>query len=225
MGTYNQICVFDYETGGANPNECEITQIGACIINRWDLKIIDTFESMARPENLDRVEQGALEVTGFTLEQLEQAPDIKIVWGQFVDWVNKHNKSKGNIGTYMAPIPAGYNILGYDMIIVDRYCKKYGPYNDNRGQQKLFNPIHKFDLMHHMWFWTENNPNLKSLKLTSVCEWLGFAKADIENAHDALQDVMNTARIIIRLMQMQRNLTGSDGKEARLKMEGSFSDD
>ena len=193
MGTYNQICVFDFETGGANPNECEITQIGACIINRWDLKIIDTFESMARPENLDRV--------------------------------NKHNKSKGNIGTYMAPIPAGYNILGYDMIIVDRYCKKYGPYNDNRGQQKLFNPIHKFDLMHHMWFWTENNPNLKSLKLTSVCEWLGFAKADIENAHDALQDVMNTARIIIRLMQMQRNLTGSDGKEARLKMEGSFSDD
>ena len=71
MGTYNQICVFDFETGGANPNECEITQIGACIINRWDLKIIDTFESMARPENLDRVEQGALEVTGFTLEQLE----------------------------------------------------------------------------------------------------------------------------------------------------------
>tara|TARA_R110000824_G_scaffold177357_5_gene356704 strand:+ start:622 stop:1299 length:678 start_codon:yes stop_codon:yes gene_type:complete len=224
MATYNNICVFDFETGGKNPHECEITQIGACIIDRWNLKIIDEFKSMAKPENLDSVEQGALDVTGFTIAQLEKAPNIKLVWSKFVNWVNKHNKSKGNLGSYMAPIPAGYNILGYDMIIVNRYCKEYGPWNDNRGQQKLFNPIYKIDLMDHMWFWTENNPEIKSLKLTSVCEWLGFDKEDIENAHDALQDVHNTSKIIIRLLNMQRGLTGTDGTEARLSMKGSFAD-
>ena len=225
MATYNNICVFDFETGGIDPNECEITQIGACIVDRWNLKVIDEFESMAKPENISAVEQGALEVTGFTIEQLEKAPDVRLVWGKFVDWVNKHNKSKGNIGSFMAPIPAGYNILGYDMIILNRYCKKYGPWDENRKRQKLLNPIYKIDLMDHMWFWTENNPDVKSLKLTSVCEWLGFSKSDIENAHDAMQDVRNTANIVIRLMNMQRNLTGSDGTEARLNMKDSFAND
>ena len=32
----------------------------------------------------------------------------------------------------MLPIPAGFNILGYDMHIVNRLCKEYGPWDEKR---------------------------------------------------------------------------------------------
>jgi len=220
---YNNICVFDFETGGKDPSKCEILQIGACIIDKWNLEVVDEFNSLCKPEDLDAVEDEALEVNGLKRKDLKKAIDVKIVWGQFVDWVNKYNKSKGPLNTFLAPVPAGYNIVGYDLPIVNRYCKKYGPWDKKRKDQKLFNQINKLDLMDHMWFWTENNSDIKSLKLTAVCEWMGFSKAEIENAHDALQDVKNTAKIIIRLMRMARSLTTSDEhNQPRLQMKNAF---
>tara|TARA_R110000751_G_scaffold84920_1_gene169676 strand:+ start:17 stop:700 length:684 start_codon:yes stop_codon:yes gene_type:complete len=220
---YNNICVFDFETGGRDPNTCEILQIGACIIDKWNLEIIDEFNCLCKPEDMDAIEEGALRVNKIKKEDLEKAVDVKIVWGQFVSWVNKYNKSKGALGTFKAPIPAGYNIIGYDLPIVKRYCEKYGPWDKKRNDQKLFNQLHKLDLMDHMWFWTENNDDIKSLKLTSVCEWMGFSKAELENAHDALQDVKNTAKILVRLMRMSRTLTaGNENHNPRLQMKNSF---
>ena len=67
-------------------------------------------------------------------------------------------------------------------------------------------------------------PDVKSLKLTSICEWMGFSKAEIENAHDALQDVKNTAKILVRLIKMQRGLTAvnPDTGRPRLQMKDAF---
>lgn len=221
---YNNICVFDFETSSADKNTCQVLQIGAAIIDRWNLNIIDTFNCLAKPDDMDAVEDEALQINRLKREDLAKAPDIKIVWGQFVNWVNKHNKSKGPLNTFRAPIPAGYNIIGYDMPIVQRYCKKYGSWDEKRKEQKIFNQLHKIDLMDHMFFWTENNDTIKSLKLTSVCEWMGFTKDDVENAHDALQDVLNTSKIIIRLLRMQRSLTAAseDTGQPRLKMKNAF---
>ncbi len=218
------ICVFDYETTGRDKNKCEITQIGGCIIDRWKLETIDTFKSMAKPLDFDAIEEEALQVTGITREQLEEAPNIKIVWSNFTNWVQKYNKSKNGNNSFMAPIAAGYNITGYDLPITDRYCKKYGPWDEKWQTQKLFNPVYKIDVMDHMWFWTENNAEVKSLKLTSICEWMGFTKAEIEGAHDALQDVKNTAKILIRLLKMERGLTDINPEtgEPRLQMKDSF---
>ena len=218
------ICVFDYETGGKDKNTCEITQIGACIIDRWNLEIIDTFNSLAKPLDFDAIEDEALKITGLTKDILSKAPSIKIVWPNFVEWVSKHNKSKNSNNSFMAPIAAGYNIVNYDLPITERYCQMYGPWDDKWKQQKVFNPIHKIDIMDHMWFWTENTPEVKSLKLTSVCEWMGFSEAEIENAHDALQDVKNTAKILIRLIKMQRGLTSINPETGRprLQMKDAF---
>ena len=109
---YNNICVFDFETSSADKNTCQILQIGAAIIDRWNLSVIDTFNCLAKPEDMETVEDEALQINRLKREDLEKAPDIKIVWGQFVNWVNKYNKSKGPINAFRAPIPAGYNIIG-----------------------------------------------------------------------------------------------------------------
>lgn len=216
---YNSIICFDFETTSVNPHKAEITQIGACVVNPRNLKIIDEFGElqadgtrtgyMVRPLDVDNIEKGALEITGFTLEQLAQAPHPDVVFPKFINWVQSHNHGK-NGGTYTAPIPAGYNILGYDMIILNRYCEKYGCYDEKRQQQKLFNSIHKFDLMDHMWAWTENMPDITRLKLSIIMEYMGFTTAEIEEAHGALADSKNTARIMIRLLKLMRKLVNED---------------
>ena len=92
----------------------------------------------------DPLEDEALRITGKNREDLAKAPLPKTVWKKFCDFVNQYNW-KGT--QFFAPIPAGFNIIGFDMIIVDRLCKAYGPYDKERQQQKLFNKIYKVDMM------------------------------------------------------------------------------
>lgn len=201
------IIVFDFETGGRNPLRCQPTQIAAIALDGRNFRLKGEFNSMMRPildddkalkAGVDPIEEGALKVTGQTRSQLARAPLPKGVWKKFVAFVNKYNW-KGT--PYFAPIPAGFNILGYDMKIVDRLCKEYGPYDDKREGQKLFHQIYKIDVMDDVWLWTEGDPDVKSISMDSLRERMGLSS---ENAHDALQDVKDTANIFIKLQRSRR---------------------
>ena len=87
------------------------------------------------------------------------------------------------------------------MIIADRMCQQYGPVDKKTGRQTLFNKIHRVDVMNLVWGWLENNPDIKRFSLDSLRDYFGLSK---ENAHDALQDIKDTANIMIRFMKMQR---------------------
>ena len=215
------IIVFDFETGGRNPLRCQPTQIAAIALDGRNFRLKGEFNSMMRPildddkalkAGVDPVEEGALKVTGQTRSQLAKAPLPKGVWKKFVTFVNKYNW-KGT--PYFAPIPAGFNILGYDMKIVDRLCKEYGPYDDKRERQKLFHQIYKIDVMDDVWLWTEGDPNVKSISMDSLRERMGLSS---ENAHDALQDVKDTANIFIKLQKSRRAVYRN------MKFEKAFAD-
>ena len=62
------------------------------------------------------------------------------------------------------------------MIIVDRMCEQFGPYDKERGQQTLFNKIHRIDVMPLVWGWLENNKEIRSLSLDSLRDYFGMAK-------------------------------------------------
>ena len=201
------IICFDFETGGRNPLTCQPTQIAAIALDGRNLRPKGYFNSMMRPiidddkavaAGVGPIEEGALKVTGQTREGLAKAPLPKGVWKKFCAFVDKYNW-KGS--PYFAPIPCGYNIIGYDMKIVDRLCKEYGPYDDNRQCQKLFHQIYKFDVMDDMYGWTEGDPDVKSISMDNVRKRLGMSS---DNAHDALQDVRDTANIFIRLQKTRR---------------------
>jgi len=201
------IIVFDFETGGRNPNSCQPTQIAAMALDGRNFKPKGTFNSMMRPiiddekaiaAGVDPLEEGALKVTGQTREALAKAPLPKGVWKKFCTFVDKYNW-KGT--PFFAPIPCGYNIIGYDMPIVNRLCKEYGPYDDKKGCQKLFHQIYKYDVMDDVRLWTEGDPNIKSISLDSMRALMGLSD---ENAHDALQDVRDTANIFIKLQKSRR---------------------
>lgn len=213
--------VFDFETGSRNPRKTQPTQIAALALDGRNFKLKGTFNSEIRPVlddekaiemGFDPLEDEALRITGKNREDLAKAPLPKTVWKKFCDFVNQHNW-KGT--QFFAPIPAGFNIIGFDMIIVDRLCKAYGPYDKERQQQKLFNKIYKVDMMDNMFMWTEGDPSIKSISMDSLRDRMGLSK---ENAHDALQDVKDTANIMIKFMKTHRAVYRN------LKIDKAFAD-
>lgn len=215
------IIVFDFETGGRNPHRCQPTQIAAIALDGRNFKLKGTFNSLIRPIiddqkaielGLDPLEEEALKITRKTREELSTAPLPKAVWKKFTTFVEKYNW-KGT--TFFAPIPCGFNIIGYDMHIVNRLCKEYGPWDEDRRQQKLFHQIYKIDVMDDVWLWTEGDPNIKSISMDSLRERMGLSN---ENAHDALQDVKDTANIFIKLQKSRRAVYRN------MKFEKAFAD-
>jgi DNA polymerase III epsilon subunit-like protein len=223
--------IFDLETGSANPHKCQPTQIAAIalhsrkltvepngIFNSEICPVLDDEKAIAM--GLDPLQDKALEITRKTREGLAQAPPLKVVWPQFVNFVNSFNYKKSS---YTAPVPCGYNINNFDMPIVNRLCKDFKNV-DKEGRQNLFNNIFKIDLMDMVFGWTENNPDIKSISLTNMCQFLGLPTDTVDNAHDALQDVKNTANILIRFLEFQRNIASKTkfeksfaGQELRIK--------
>ena len=215
------IIMFDFETGGRNPLKCQPTQIAAIALDGRNFKLKGQFNSEMRPilddkkavkAGVDPVEDEALRITNKTRAGLAKAPLPKGVWKKFITFVNKYNW-KGT--PYFAPIPAGFNIIGYDMKIVDRLCKEYGPWDDKRECQKLFHQIYKIDVMDDVWLWTEGDPDVKSISMDSLRERMGLSS---ENAHDALQDVKDTANIFIKLQKSRRAVY------RKMKFERAFAD-
>jgi DNA polymerase III epsilon subunit-like protein len=201
------IIVFDFETGSRNPRKTQPTQLAALALDGRNLKLKGTFNSEIKPilndekaiaAGLDPIEEEALRITGKTRTQLHKAPTIKSVWSKFIKFVDKYNW-KGT--DFFAPIPAGFNIIGFDMIIIDRLCKEYGPYDTDRGQQKLFHKIYKIDVMDNVFMWTEGDPSVRSISMDSLRDRMGLSK---ENAHDALQDVKDTSNIMIKFINTHR---------------------
>ena len=219
------IIVFDFETSGRNPNTCQPTQLAAIALDGRTLKKKGEFNSYMRTlfdgEEVEAgyapVEEGALKVTrnpGETredqIQKLATAPEQEGVWTKFVSFVGKYTW-QGK--PFFAPIPAGFNIINYDMPIVNRLCQKYGQWNDSRGQQTVFDPIRKIDVMDNVYMWTENDPDIKSISMDSLRERMGM---ETSMAHDALQDVKDTANIMIKFMRTHRAVARN------LKMDTSF---
>lgn len=201
--------IFDFETGSRNPHKTQPTQIAALALDGRNLSVKGQFNSEIKPIfddeeamslGLDPLQEEALKITGKTREGLAEAPSIKSVWSKFVKFVDQYNW-KGD--PFFAPIPVGFNILGFDMHIVNRLCREYGPWDKDREQQKLFSKVYKVDIMDNVFVWTESDPSVKSISMDSLRERMGLSK---ENAHDALQDVKDEANIFIKLMKTHRSV-------------------
>jgi len=204
---YNTFCVFDFETGGRNPHTCEILQIGAIMVCERTLTRLSSFTSFVKPHNMDTVEDDALKVNGISREMLDGLSEAfypEVIWAKFSAWVNKYNKSKGAPSPYNAPIQCGFNTINFDMTILRRYCKLYGPWDLKNEDQKLFNQVYKIDVMDLVWLWFEHSNAVENLRLTTIAKHLGVEERRLEKAHDALVDCEYCADIIIEYLRRSR---------------------
>ena len=147
---------------------------------------------------LDPIEDEALKITHKTREQLENAPTLKVVWNKFIKFVGQYNWKND---PFFNPVPVGFNIIGFDMIIVNRLCQEYGPWDKQKNVQKIFSKVYKIDIMDMIFSWTEGDPSIRSISMDSLRDIMGLSK---DNAHDALQDVKDSANIFIKMMKTHR---------------------
>lgn len=221
---FNYLCFLDFETGGKNSKRTQPTQLSAVMIDARKLEIVDgaVFNAYIKPffneedcvkYDLDPVEDEALEVTKIKKSTLEKAQSPKIVWNSFVSFVEQYNKKRDK---WNAPIMCGYNSDRFDSNIVDRLCGgnnlfndgvepyKFGPWDDKGNQNKLFHPIHAIDAMKYVWYWFENEIDIKSLSFDSMRNHLGIDK---DGAHNALVDVIQGAFMLTKFLKLARNLS------------------
>lgn len=201
--------LLDFETGSRNPHRTQPTQLAALAIDGRNLAVKGQFNSEIKPifedelaiaAGLDPLQDEALKITGKTREGLSKAPSLKAVWSKFTKFVDQYNW-KGD--SFYAPIPVGFNIIGFDLVIVNRLCKEFGPWDKDKEHQKLFSKVYKVDIMDNVFLWTEGDPSVKSISMDSLRQRMGLSK---ENAHDALQDVKDEANIFIKLLKTHRSV-------------------
>jgi DNA polymerase III epsilon subunit-like protein len=217
MNTHKIICV-DYESDSPNPLTCSPTQLSAIAIDPRTLQIIpdSTFNSLIRPVDIDcedycEAHKSTLEFHGKVMaksvEEVYQtwlaAPAQKTVWEDFLTYLNKYHNNRSKARTvFSAPIIAGYNILGFDLIIMQRLCEKYHNV-DKQGRQTIFYNRDKIDVMNYVFLFFENSAEIDSYSLDSMRDYLGIPT---EGGHDALKDVIDTAKILIEFQKLCRNI-------------------
>lgn len=197
---YSEYICFDFETGGKDPNTVEAIQVAAVHIHPRRLILGDSFNSLMRPLEPDKLEEEALRINKKTREELAAAPHPKDVWQQFTTFVKKFNYKGTPFG---APIACGYNITNFDMVLVERMCQLYGPINEKTGKQALFSSFIQYDVMLDIFRFWENRRDLPNMRLTTVLEYMGMSS---EGAHDAMWDTRATAQLVCKYLKLYRHL-------------------
>jgi DNA polymerase III epsilon subunit-like protein len=214
------IIVFDFETGGLDPNFHEAIQIAGKAYNCRTLEPYPAEEggefcSLMKPLYFDRLNDKALAVNGKTREMLKAAPDQKVVWNHFVEWVMRFNKNRN---TFTAPLAAGKNIRNFDLKFVEVLNRLHCP---KKEKTILFNPRIHVELEDIIFMWFENEKNPEKWNMDALRDYFGMSK---NNAHDALQDCRDTGEVIVRFLKLHRKLQSMKAKDGSpmIKFKGSL---
>lgn len=218
MANLQKICVFDFETDGADPEKCSPVQLAAIMVDPVKLEIIkdSEFNVNFKPEILDNdktyiyADSDVLDfhakVKGVAkndiLDLWRQYPPQDQGWKSFVSYLDMYHSRTERKSCFSAPIPAGYNIFRFDMKIIERLSIKYNNLNKEK-KSSLFYPRDTLDLMNLVFYWFEGNNDLKNYSMDTLRDYLGISKS---GAHDAIKDVRDTADVLIRFLKLHRSV-------------------
>ena len=209
------IICFDFETSHTDPHLCDIHQLAALCIDPVSLEVVPNsiFNSFSQPDDLNK--PGYYEKFKSTidchcgnykctvdqyLDKLRQAPPEKIVWGQFIEYLRQyHDDGASSKTVFTAPIPAGANIINFDLIIIKRLCEKYKAIT--KPKEIFFNrDVRDITNICSLWL---GPLGLKSFSMDNLREYFGIPK---EGSHDALKDIMDEAAILRKFLKLHRTL-------------------
>ena len=216
------IIVFDWETDGPNPSTCNPVELAAIPVNPRTLEIKKehSFKAVIRPDGIDSEEYFTKERNdtiawhakqrGVTSEEIvaswKEGQSEKIVWKNFCNYCSKYEVDKKRGQWFVEPIPSGYNIVNFDLVIARRLAKKY--------KTKLpFSEVSKIDMMDILFMWFENLDEPSSMKLDAFRDFLGMSAAQ---AHEALSDTIDEAELMVKFMKFHRRQSSVN------KFKGSF---
>ena len=180
----------DVETSGIDPRQHSLLSIGAVDMANPD----NRFYGECRAWEGAAIEQEALDVNGFTREQIAAQPlsECELVQ-QFIEWV------KGIEGQEAKPIMCGQNV-GFDRDFI-RYaaerCMQKSPFN-----------YRVVDIHSVAWYYISSNgvkPPM-NLSLNRIMEMTGAGREP--DPHNALTGAMCAAEVISRMLTKKSMFPG-----------------
>ena len=204
------IIVFDWETDSPNPETCNPVELAAIPVNPRTLEIKkeQAFRATIRPDGIDTEEYFTKErqdtIAWHAKQRGVETEDIvkdwktgqseKVVWKNFCNYCSKYEVDKKPGQWYTEPIPSGYNIIGFDLVIANRLAEKY-------KTKSPFSKVTKIDMMDILFMWFENLDEPSSMKLDAFRKFLGMNAAQ---AHEALSDTIDEAELLVKFMKFHR---------------------
>ena len=164
--------VVDFETTGIDPETERVIQVAAIVIN-GEGEIVESFDTVVRPENPAQYTHGAEHVHGISVEQVAQGMPLREALEKV--WTI----SKGNVFT-------AHNAM-FDINFLHAESARVGLEN------KIDTYVDTLALARR----TDQDRTRKH-SLHALCEHYGI---DHENAHEAKSDATATAELLIHLMR------------------------
>jgi DNA polymerase III alpha subunit (gram-positive type) len=183
----SKLCFIDTETTGVDPKTASLFQISAVLVDPETRETLDTLSLVFRPDADACLEQGALDKTGYTAEQLAQLPlGSKEAFDTFTRWCSKHvnryaKKDKMHFVAYNATFDVGF-VRQWFLKHGDAY---FGSYFWAPGLCVMAAAA---------WFIQSHRHALPNFQLATLCQCaeLGW---DPAAAHQASYDVSKTVEL------------------------------
>ena len=185
-----KILWIDTETTGLNPFNHDIVSLA--LIVEIDGEVKDELYLKCQPINWDNVTDEALNINGFTREQLKTFMTPQEALNKTLRFLEKYvNKYKKNKTMEDKFVLAGYNVT-FDSAMLSEWCKKL-----NYKYLGALVDYHKLDIASLVLFLKMHNKiKIDGFKLVNVAEYL---QASIQ-AHDAQSDIRATREIAYKLL-------------------------
>ncbi|WP_338950076.1 3'-5' exonuclease [Fusobacterium nucleatum] len=189
-----KIIFIDTETGGVNAEKSALIQLSGII--EVDGTEKEKFNFYIKPFENSEVNEKALEVQGRTLEELgtEKYIDESIIYKKFLEILDKYIDKYDKNDKF---IVAGYNVK-FDIDILKALFER----NNNKFLFSYFNssmldPLYSVRLLQVAGML----PVLENNKLETWCKYFNIEL----KAHDSLQDITATKKLIEKLVELIKN--------------------
>lgn len=186
-----KIIFIDTETGGVNAEKSALIQLSGII--EVDGTEKEKFNFYIKPFKNSEVNEKALEVQGRTLEELgtEKYIDESIIYKKFLEILDKYIDKYDKNDKF---IVAGYNVK-FDIDILKALFER----NNNKFLFSYFNssmldPLYSVRLLQVAGML----PVLENNKLETWCKYFNIEL----KAHDSLQDITATKKLIEKLVEL-----------------------
>ena len=190
----NKIIFIDTETGGVNAEKSALIQLSGII--EVDGTEKEKFNFYIKPFENSEVNEKALELQGRTLEELgtEKYIDESIIYKKFLEILDKYIDKYDKNDKF---IVAGYNVK-FDIDILKALFER----NNNKFLFSYFNssmldPLYSVRLLQVAGML----PVLENNKLETWCKYFNIEL----KAHDSLQDITATKKLIEKLVELIKN--------------------
>ena len=165
--------VVDFETTGLNPEIDRIVQLAAVIVN-GDGDIIDSFDTIVKPENPDEYQHGAEHIHGISAEQVSSGMPLRLALEKLWDI------SAGNVFTaHNAQFDLGFLHAESERVGINGHVEVH---------------IDTLELSRR----TTGADNTRRHNLFALCEHYGIER---DKVHDAKSDATATAQLLMHLMK------------------------